>query len=165
MRKNRVLSRESCYHTFDYCVVHPILCDETNCGHLYRYRSSRIHETSKTMFTTTSRYVKRLDVSTLQSRIRTIVVIIPLNKMFCLFIFFILVPNFLLGYFNFFSYFVWTTTSKFFEFLFECFLKFEILVQNFFSLKWFPLGTQYTMYLLGIRFIFSTCALKCPFWK
>ena len=109
--------------------------------------------------------VKQLDVSTLQSWIRTIVVLIPLNKMFCLFIFFILVPNFLLGYFDFFFYFVWTTTSKFFEFLFECFFKFEILVQNFFSLKWFPLGTQYTMYLLGIRFIFSTFALKCPFWK
>ena len=71
------------------------------------------------MFTTTSRYVKRLDVSTLQSWIRTIVVLIPLNKMLRLFIFFILVTNFLICYFDFFLLFCLNHHIKVFWFFFE----------------------------------------------
>ena len=63
------------------------------------------------MFTTTSRYVKQLDVSTLQSRIRTIVILINFNKISpmitayyecCFYLFSLfLVPNFQVVYLDF----------------------------------------------------------------
>ena len=77
----------------------------------------RDFKTSKTMFTTTSRYVKRLDVSTLQSWIGTIVVPIHFNKISPLFtaqnvvllIFLFLFPNFQVCSLSRFlvTYFVW----------------------------------------------------------
>ena len=85
------------------------------------------------MFTTTSRYVKRLNESTIQSWMRTIVVLIYFNKIgplftayhyeFYLFIFFILVPNFLISLFWFFLIFL-NNKEGFYRVL--CFLIFDV---------------------------------------